>query len=490
MSSLKKDRADYWAGRAPGYGPDVPTTDESKPKNWFIRLRERYPSIVYLFTPRVWNDPNHFLPTDVEQEIYFRRRRIKIVLVLALLLVAAIFLPERIRQTLEIQRARERAREALALRDKGEFASAWDKAQVAKTIRAREPIVLRALALTAAEAGRPEEAIEAWRTYASIKAEFTPQDRLERAEALASTGRFNAARTMLKEVVPGSADAAAERLLAARIGLGLGDKDEAARILAGLMSDAKLPLAVRLDAIRLAIESLPVEDPIRLQAARELAQLARAPGDANAAAVEFAVRLSVRGQLPAEMAGPEELRRKLSSLPSSLERRLLEFDLEMQVQPGRLSDCVQDAQVAYNRQPSRENLTLLVNWLLEHREWARVLTLLPPARAKESTPLALARLSALSSSGQLREAKLEITSQRYQLDPLTQQILLAQNVLASGDKVAADSRWNTAINLAGDDRAKLRQVEAAALAAGSEVTARRAASLASAAEAALLQAQP
>ncbi|MBS0660221.1 MAG: hypothetical protein JSR82_18525 [Verrucomicrobia bacterium] len=491
MSSLKKDRADYWAGRAPGYGPEVPTTtDTAKPQGWFIRLRNRYPSIVYLFTPRIWNDPDHFLPTDVEQEIYFRRRKIKIVLVLLLLVAGAIFLPDRIRSTMEVYRARERAKEALTLLEKGEAAAAWDKAQVAKTIRPREPVVLRALALSAGKAGRPEEAVEAWRTYASVKGEFTPQDRLERAEALAATGRYSAARTILKEVPAGAADGPGESLLSARLNLGLGDKDEAARLLGEMLARPQLPFGVRLEAIRVALESLPPEAPARTAAQTALARFVAEPLEAHAPAVEYAAKRLALGELSPEAISPETVRARLNALPLNLERRLLAFDLEIQAQPGRLADCVQDAQVVYNRQPTRESLALLANWLLKHREWARVLTLLPPVRAKESTALALARLNALSGSGQLREAKLEITSQRYQLDPLTQQVLLAQIVGAAGDKAAADSRWNSAINLAGDDRAKLRQVESAALAAGSEVTAKRAASLASASEAALMLAQP
>lgn len=491
MSSIKKDRSDYWAGRAGGYGPPAPAPGAApKRENWFVRLRNRYPSIIYLFTPRVWNDPDHFLPTDVEQEIYFRRRRLKFVAIALLLILGAIFLPERIRIGLEILRARSRAGEALALLAKGDAAGAWDKSDAARVARPREPVVARAVALSAAAMGRWEEAVEAWRLYATVGGAFAPSDLLKRAEALASTGRFGAARNILKEIPAGAADRVAETLLQARISIGSGDAEGAGLALAPLVGDAKLPSAVRLEVIRLLLESQPADSALYRQADEALARMVREPGPEVAAAVEFAGRRAVQKLLPAELLSSAEISRRLRSLPPALERQLLEFDLEIQAQPARLADCVQDAQVVYNRQPTREALVALATWLLKHREWQRVLTLLTPAKAKESPSLALARLTALINNGQLRDAKLEITSQRYLLEPLTQQILLAHIVGAAGDKPASESRWNTAINLAGDDRLRLRQVEAGALAAGNDVVAKRAASLAAAAEAALQLASP
>ncbi len=443
------------------------------PAGAWARLRVRYEVLKLRFSL----DPDE-VPREGDFRETIRRRKVaRFFLTLGILVLVSLlaFFPGR--AAWHAYDSRARARGALALLARGDLRDAWEAARSAATIYPQAAPTAHALAVVAARTERWDRAVQAWDDFAQTGASFTGEDRASRVEALLAVGNAPAALREL-DLARGAhpVEPPPHALLRARAISSTGDSAGACAALIRLLGEAATAPADRLAAIQQVIalrEATP--ESLRLSS-RELARLARGQGPVALAALRVASRAAAIEAAAdpdfAEPLAPVEIARLLRAHPDSgFSPRLLALEMEILADPGAKDDAIVRAISEQRREATTDSLGLLAAWLAARREPGRVLDIVNQARAKESPMLAEARLDALIAVGKLREARLEVESQRYPIDPMLEQAFYARLLDANGESETARARWGLALKKAGTERPKLRRLAEIAREAGAEETA-------------------
>lgn len=154
----------------------------------------------------------------------------------------------------------------------------------------------------------------------------------------------------------------------------------------------------------------------------------------------------------------ESLVRGLEAHPlAKAPQRLLALDLQIQQEPARAAELIERG-VAAHREGGAETLQALGAWLSGKGEFARLLAVVPLARAAETRALFLQHLDALAALGRWQEIETLLQGQRFPLDLMVQEMYLARCAaqLDRGPGTVAN-HWQRALEaaLASGDTGKL-----------------------------------
>lgn len=419
-------------------------------------------------------DPDD-IPGHVDPVLELRRRRLiraSLWLLLVALVVGLGALPT-YRAWIRWE-ARREAGNALSALAASKFSEAWVGAQEAVRWTDTEPAAWRALAQVAAATERWDRAVAAWEEMRRRGFEFLGGDQRAQAVALLAIGKPDLALESLGSVGPQSA--APDQVLRARALILLKRDREATELLSRLLRDSATPPDTLLAGVRelMAASEVPRDDLV--VAAGVVRRLAEGRGTEAFAAAQLAAQCL--GGPTIEEGGlgePLNLRDLIQALrglaSGGLPAKLLSFELEMRLDPSTRDDAITAAVQEQARLGSTEALGQVASWLLQRREAARVIELVPPEKARESAVLGRCRIEALAAVGKLREARVEAEAQQYPIEPDIEQALLARILTAAGDVKAAERRWAAAITAAGQDRPRLRRIAEIARSAGADLAA-------------------
>jgi tetratricopeptide (TPR) repeat protein len=101
------------------------------------------------------------------------------------------------------------------------------------------------------------------------------------------------------------------------------------------------------------------------------------------------------------------------------------------------------------------SLTALAVWLNGKREFEETLDAVPIEKAVQTRDLFLQRLDALAALDRWNDVKQLLTTGKYPLEPVVQQMYLARCSTQLGEKAAAENNWRRALEAAGGDVGKL-----------------------------------
>ena len=101
------------------------------------------------------------------------------------------------------------------------------------------------------------------------------------------------------------------------------------------------------------------------------------------------------------------------------------------------------------------SLTALAVWLNGKREFEETLDAVPIEKAVQTRDLFLQRLDALAALDRWNDVKQLLTTGKYPLEPVVQQMYLARCSAQLGEKAAAENNWRRALEAAGGDVGKL-----------------------------------
>ncbi|MBS0661347.1 MAG: hypothetical protein JSR82_24305 [Verrucomicrobia bacterium] len=370
--------------------------------------------------------------------------------------------------------ARREAGVALSALAAGKTSEAWVAAQEAVRWTDTEPAAWRALAQVAASTERWDRAVDAWQEMTRRAFELFPGDRRAQAAALLEVGQASTALEALDAL--GARAEAPDQVLRARALLFSKRDREGVEVLSRVLRDSGTAPEVLLAAVRELMTAAEVARDDLMVASATVRRLAEGRGTEAFAAAQIAAQCLGGPSLDegglGEPLSARDLIQALRGLPSGgLPAKLLSFELEMRLDPAAREDAINAAVQEQARVGTSDALGTAAQWLLQRREAARVLELVPPERARESAVLGRCRIEALAAAGKLREARVEAEAQQYPIDPDIEQALLARILTEAGDPRGAERRWAAAISAAGQDRPRLRRLAELARAGGAELTA-------------------
>lgn len=364
-----------------------------------------------------------------------------------LVLIAGALLAKPVYRGLKTQRADHLATEAEELVRAGKLNEAASKYRAALQLDPLGYQPLSGAARLATRGARPE-ATDLWQQVIHLP-QSTTADRQEYVALLLQRGALKSAEKILDELL--KAPDAKTLSLAAQLASKQADDPKA------------------LEYARLAVDRAPEEDAMRFQLAELLAKsgeeaqraearqvlwlLAEKSGPTKKAAVEALARAP---ELSSEEQ--EKILSALNALPEGgVVTGLLASELKLKLEPDSAERIYQEA-VAQWAQADAGDLAELARWLNLHKQFERVLTLLPTERAVTAEPLLLSRLDALANVQQWKEIDQLLERPDLGLDPAVVESFRARNSMGLGSALDAELHWDRAIALASGNAFKLRFV--------------------------------
>ncbi|MEP6937546.1 MAG: hypothetical protein ABI871_05695 [Chthoniobacterales bacterium] len=295
---------------------------------------------------------------------------------------------------------------------------------------------------------RPEAA-DLWEQVARLP-DCTTTDRQDYAAVLLDNGRTADAERIIGELVKANPDTRT-LFLAGRFSEQNGNRVKAIEFARAAFSRAPgdAPAAFQLAEL---LASSPASEQ-HAEAREILWSIAGKPGPMQKAALEAIARSP---DLPAD-----EQERALNALnglaaPSAADT-LLGFDLQLRLHPAQADEIYEQSKARF-ASSGPPDLALLARWLNAHRQFERVLALLPPETAVTNDAFLLARLDALGATLRWPDAEALLARPDLALHPAVAECFRARIALAQNASLDADSHWNKAIGAATGDPAKLRFV--------------------------------
>jgi hypothetical protein len=134
--------------------------------------------------------------------------------------------------------------------------------------------------------------------------------------------------------------------------------------------------------------------------------------------------------------------------------QLLALDLRIHADPAQRDTLVAQA-IDKWKSGKPKQLVALANWLNSKGEFQKTLDAIPLEKALHSRDLFLRHLDALSGLDRWEELKELLTSERFPLDPVMEDMYLARCSAQIGEETAAANNWQRALEAAGNDVQKL-----------------------------------
>ena len=428
---------------------------------------------------------DYMLTAEELREKKARRRRLLLILGLALVLAVGIFFSSRpARNAIKAWQARRHAAKAFTLIEQEKWSDARAEAAAAFQLRPSEPQALRAVARFLSRTRQPQ-ALEFWDELAKLQ-RLTGEDRREEtAIALVSGETARAARTIEPLLSEGAQNSAPDDwMLAAQVRLQEGTADKA---LAAVEKALSHPAATRPDQLQATLLRAQIAatgagdtEAIRKIQSDTLDRLAHfAAGDDKVAmnalvllaqralggtgALSSHQKIADKAEVNAESAvpdspspiPPENLISRLEHHPlSGVAQKLLAVDLQIQRRPAEQEALITAALERW-KNADADSLAVLATWLNGRHEFERTLREIPLEKALGARALFLQHVDALGALGRWAEVKQLLNSERYPLDPSVQHMYLARCSAQLGEKVAAENNWQRALEAAGSDLQKL-----------------------------------
>jgi len=393
-----------------------------------------------------------------------RRRRLLFwgaILVLLLLIVASAKPAYRWAKT---RRANHFAAEAAALTRAGKMSEAAAKYRAALQL---DPIGYQPLAgaaRLATQAGLPE-AVSLWQQLLRLP-QSTVADRQEYAALLLREGTLRPAERIIERLLQTTPDAKTLSL--------------AVQFYSKSGNDSKA-----LQMARLAVARAPEDDGIQFQLLEILARSTDPAQQAEARTTLWSFaekkgrlqRAAIEALARAPALSAEERPRVLALLNQLPERNvvlgLLAAELKLQMEPATAAQIYDEAIAQYGRGEAAD-LAELSRWLNLHKQFERVLILLPEERVLAAEPLLLSRLDALAGLEHWKEIEGLLQKPELKLDPAVTESFRARNAMGLGSSLDAGLHWEHALELAKGNAFKLRFVASFAERSGAPIPALKA----------------
>ncbi len=378
-----------------------------------------------------------------------RRKRWIVWGVLLLVLVALGALARPAYRWTKARRAAHFVNEAEAFVASGKPADAASKYRAALQL---DPLGYRPLsgaARLATRLNRPE-AGDLWYEVMRLP-ECTTADRQDFAGWLLQREKFAAAEKMIEQLLQTAPDVKT-LTLATRYASRMGNEAKAAEF--ARLAIARAPRGDPTARFLLAEVLARSTDPAQRTTAREtLWSVAEQEGPARRAALEAIARSP---ELPE--AEKTRVLAELEKIPDAgVTTDLIAAELKLQLEPTG-QEQLYEQEIGRWGNGDAAALSELTRWLNLHRQFERVLALVPLERATAANPLLLCRLDALAGLERWKEIETILASPDLPLDRTVLESFRARAALGHGSTLDATLHWDRAITFAGNDPAKLRFV--------------------------------
>ena len=392
-----------------------------------------------------------------------RKRRIVIrtsAILFAVVIVVVAAKP--VRNVIRDWQARRYADRALASMDQQKYIEAREEVITAHLLSAKEPQVIRAVARLLSVAGQVD-ALDFWKSLAAVTP-LTRADLRNEAEIALKVNdiaRADEATQQLLKNRDGKPNPS-DFLLAAQVSIQQRQFDKATEFVQKVLAD---PTATRRDQLQgiLALAMIAQDsegrwggDPKEID--QRLAEIGKGNDDvALDALIALARRiLPVTSAENASSVVPiDQIVQAINNhLLAKPENKLLAVDLEISEHKDR-SEEIERQTIDRWKNGNNEELTALAGWLYRRGEYQRELDVIPLKRATQSQELFLQHIDALDGLGRWDDIRRILESERFPLDPVTQSMYLARCYMKLGQQQSADNDWQSALEAAAGNVAKL-----------------------------------
>ncbi len=408
----------------------------------------RPPACAFRIQGRVNENMEKPRLSDRAQRRLRQKRRTLILVASGLVFVLLLFTARPAYRWFKERRANQFAAQAEELVAEGKMAEAAAKYRAALQLDKLGYRPLAGAARLATRLNRPE-AEGLWQEVMKLP-QRSPADRQEYISLLLQKNRFRTAEDQLKQLLRVQADARA-MMLAARYKLRVGDVAKAIEF-----GRAGVRMEPKNDAVRFQLaEALAsaTEPALRAEARSILWEMTQREGSFRAAALE--------GLAQAPELTQEERRTLLGTFEAlkdpTANQAVFAAELRLQLNPGE-SEQIYDKLSARLGQGDEGDLNELARWLNLHKQYGRVLKMVPEEKAKKSSDLILSRLDALAGLEKWAEIDTMLGSPEVNLTPAVIEAFRARAALGRNDTLNATLHWNRALSASGDDPERLRLV--------------------------------
>jgi hypothetical protein len=396
------------------------------------------------------------------EELRLRRRKRRRIFFAVALLVAfglgGIFGGRPALNAIKGFQARRHASRAFAFIEQENWPEARVEAVAAYQLRPSEPQALRAVARFLSRTRQPD-ALEFWTRLAKEKPLDRDDLRDEAGIALA-TGETQIAESAVKSLLADPhAVTAADELLAAQLAIQKNLPDGARPHLEKIFSDARATERERLQGALLQLATAKKEDDATQRSAWGQVQTlagGKTPVSLDALTLLARRALSVAPDMAdASMPATADLVRALENHPlAKAPQKLFALDLQIHADASQRDTLIARA-IDLWKNAAPGDLAVLAGWLNSKGEFQKTLDAISLEKALLARDLFLQHLDALGALDRWSEVKQLLSSDRFPLDPVVQQMYLARCSAQLGEKTAAENNWKRALEAAGGDVGKL-----------------------------------
>lgn len=339
----------------------------------------------------------------------------------------------------------------------GNFEEAMNKALNAEQIKPDEPAAIRIRAKTLGMWGQPAAAAAAvhfWKKLEQLGA-MRPADHRPYAEALLMSGAAAAAGMEIQALLKGNSSDVALHRLAARWAASEGDADGARDFAAK---------AVRLEPgnpeSRLLLALLQLSsnvDALRQEATRTMLDLGR---ENTREGIEALQQLGTMRGVSLEVAG--KVMELLRQHPLANEQhRILAFGIEFAIHPEARAALLDTAMQKYRKADPAAQCAF-GRWLHLHREYERMLVLIPADEAFKRQDLLRVYLTALAELGRYNDIERILEMKNVPLDAAIRELYLALSAEGLGSASVAELHWHRAHIAAGPSPEQMKEIAGSA----------------------------
>ena len=337
-------------------------------------------------------------------------------------------------------------------------------------LRQTEPQAMRAVARFLSRTRQPD-ALEIWAQLAKIE-KLTPEDLRDEATIAMMANEIARAEAAVRELLARADVGPADWLLAAQLLINKGAPAEAQTFLDRILVDSRATPREQLQAAVLELASARSGSSTPNE--RETAawsRLEKLSADQSAVGLDVLVVLAQRA-LSSQTGGTTSVSSDqkdttarvppIVDLANALEKhplakaqhKLLALDLRIHADESQRDALVARA-IKDWKNSEAGGLAALAAWLNGKGEYQKTLDTIPLEKALQSRDLFLQHLDALGALDRWSEVKQLLSSDRFPLEPVVQQMYLARCSAQLGEKTATQNYWQRALEAAGGDLQKL-----------------------------------
>jgi cytochrome c-type biogenesis protein CcmH/NrfG len=411
-------------------------------------------------------------PQELQLRRQRRRRRVMLLILIALLLVLGLFAARPVSHAIQAWQARRHAQRAFAFIDKEQWNEARTEAVAAYQLRPTEPQAVRAVARFLTRTRQPD-ALEFWVVLGKI-GKLTRDDlRDEAAIALMSSETTRAAEAV-RELIARKDAGPADWLLAAQAAQQNNAPDDARKFAQKVLDDARADEPMQLQAAIVLLANAPRDNPDPAATEPAWARIKKLSAGETRTALDALVVLTqqtlssqkseVRDQRSEDTNQKSEANNQQPAvdLASALENhplakaphKLLAIDLRIHADESQRDGLVARA-INQWKNGDTASLAALATWLNGKGEYQKTLDSISLEQALQTRDVFLQYLDGLAGLERWNDVKQLLSSEKFPLDPVIQQMYLARCSAQLGEKTVSENSWRRALEAAGGEIGKL-----------------------------------